>query len=158
MPTASPNRLTLKQEKFCLAYLETGNASRAYRDAYDVGDQTKPSTIWCSASQLLRKPSVAQRIDALRERHAERTGVTIDTVTTSLQQAYEAAMANGQPSAAVRACMALARLHGLFRSRTEVEARSFVVSSEPMTEEEWERKHGQPADQQSREIVECETA
>ena len=35
--------LTPKQEAFCLAYMETGNASEAYRRAYDA-DNMKPAT------------------------------------------------------------------------------------------------------------------
>ena len=30
------NELTQKQENFCLAYIETGNASEAYRKAYNA--------------------------------------------------------------------------------------------------------------------------
>ena len=33
--------LTPKQEAFCLAFLETGNAAQAYRRAYDVAEDAK---------------------------------------------------------------------------------------------------------------------
>ncbi len=158
MATERIHGLTPKQERFCLAYIETGNASNAYRQSYAVGDQTKPSTVWCSASQMLRNPSVGHRIAELRSRHADRHEVTIDAVTEQLRRAYELAMARGQPSAAVGASMAMAKLHGLFKKPAEAEARNFVINAEPMTEEEWEHKYGQPLDQRSREIVECETA
>ena len=140
MPTASSHRLTPKQEWFCLAYLDTGNASAAYREAYDVRVGTKPSTVWCSASQLLQNPSVGHRIEELQRRTAERHKITIDTLSGQLQQAY-----------------ALAKLHGLFVNRAEVKAREFVVSDTPeglkiadgppeqMSEEAWERKYGQAA-------------
>jgi phage terminase small subunit len=36
--------LTVKQENFCLAYMETGNASEAYRRAYNAG-KMKPAVI-----------------------------------------------------------------------------------------------------------------
>ncbi|TIS17849.1 MAG: hypothetical protein E5X10_01890, partial [Mesorhizobium sp.] len=32
------DELTQKQEAFCLAYVETGNASEAYRRSCDVGE------------------------------------------------------------------------------------------------------------------------
>ena len=32
------NELTQKQENFCLAYIETGNASEAYRKAYNAAE------------------------------------------------------------------------------------------------------------------------
>ena len=43
-------KLTPKQESFCLAYIETGNASEAYRQAYDVGPKTKPETVTLNSS------------------------------------------------------------------------------------------------------------
>ena len=36
--------LTPKQEAFACAYVETGNASEAYRRAYDVAPDCKPNT------------------------------------------------------------------------------------------------------------------
>jgi hypothetical protein len=45
--------LTVKQEHFARTFVETGNASEAYRRAYDVGEDTKPKTIWECASKLL---------------------------------------------------------------------------------------------------------
>ena len=64
----------------------------------------------------------------------------------------------GQPSAAVGACMALARLLGLFVDRAEMKARNFVVCDtpaglivevkppKPMTAEQWQAEYGVPAD------------
>lgn len=67
------DKLTTKQENFCLAYLETGNASEAYRRAYDAQNM-KPEAIWTEASVLLKHPLVAPRIDALKAK-AERKAV-----------------------------------------------------------------------------------
>ncbi len=44
--------LTPKQEKFCLAYLETGNASEAYRRAYNAA-KMKAATVNRNAKALL---------------------------------------------------------------------------------------------------------
>lgn len=66
-------RLTEKQERFCNFYLDTdGNASEAYRMAYDASNM-KPATIWATASALLDNHKVAIRIDELRAERAERT-------------------------------------------------------------------------------------
>ncbi|BCH12134.1 hypothetical protein GCM10007881_27110 [Mesorhizobium huakuii] len=46
--------LTPQQDAFCLAYIETGNASQAYRTAFDVGENTMPATLWSEASRLTR--------------------------------------------------------------------------------------------------------
>lgn len=58
--------LTPKQEKFCLEYLKDGNASRAYREAYNV-TTTNESTINSKASHLLKEYKISTRIDELRK-------------------------------------------------------------------------------------------
>lgn len=69
---ASP--LTEKQERFCQFYLDTdGNASEAYRMAYDASNM-QPDTIWSCASRLLDNRKVAARIDEIR---AERAAASI---------------------------------------------------------------------------------
>jgi phage terminase small subunit len=44
-------KLTIKQEEFCLAYIETGNASEAYRRAYSCG-RMKAETVKRNAFRL----------------------------------------------------------------------------------------------------------
>ncbi|MAI44852.1 MAG: hypothetical protein CBC34_002880 [Hyphomicrobiaceae bacterium TMED74] len=44
--------LTPKQHKFCLKYVESGNASLAYREVYDCSG-SKPSTVSRKAKELL---------------------------------------------------------------------------------------------------------
>lgn len=64
-------RLTEKQEKFCHFYLDTdGNASEAYRMAYDASNM-QPNSVWNAASIMLDNPKVAQRIDEIRAERAE---------------------------------------------------------------------------------------
>lgn len=60
------NGLTIKQENFCLAYVETGNASEAYRRAYPVSRKWKDETLWPRASRLLADCKVDARIKELR--------------------------------------------------------------------------------------------
>ena len=59
--------LTPKQEAFCLAYLETGNASEAYRRAYSAQNM-KPESVAVAASRALSNAKVALRVSELRER------------------------------------------------------------------------------------------
>ncbi|WP_286293649.1 terminase small subunit [Methylomarinovum tepidoasis] len=59
-------KLTPKQERFCLEYVKTGNASEAYRCAYDA-DRMKPEAVHVAACRLLEKAKVALRIDELRQ-------------------------------------------------------------------------------------------
>ena len=57
--------LTQKQENFCLKYVETGNASEAYRFAYRA-DKMKAETIHKRASELVSDREVAGRIEELK--------------------------------------------------------------------------------------------
>lgn len=72
-------KLTPKQQAFVLAYLETGNASEAYRRAYDAA-RMKPATIAVKAAELMRNGKVSVMLEAEQAKAAERHGVTIDRV------------------------------------------------------------------------------
>lgn len=89
-------RLTEKQERFCQFYLDTdGNASEAYRMAYDTSNM-QPKTIWSNASRLLASSKVATRISELRAERAATSRVErekveqvlIDIVTADLNDLY----------------------------------------------------------------------
>lgn len=72
---AKKKELTIKQEKFCNKYLECGNASEAYRYAYNCLKMSDNS-VWCNASQLLTDTKVIQRINYLKDHLAEAAGIT----------------------------------------------------------------------------------
>jgi phage terminase small subunit len=63
--------LTPKQEQFVLAYIETSNASEAYRRAYSTA-KMKPETINEAASRLMADSKVNARISELRSAAASR--------------------------------------------------------------------------------------
>lgn len=107
------DQLTIKQKMFAQIYVETGNASEAYRTAYDVKDDTKPETVWTSASVLLTDPKVSQRVMELQEEMRERHAVTVDKLTRELDEDRTMARAEKMPSAAITAVMSKAKLHGL---------------------------------------------
>jgi len=67
--------LTQKQETFCLAYIETGNASEAYRKAYNAG-RMKAETIHARASELMADGRVTVRIGELRQAVASKVVAT----------------------------------------------------------------------------------
>lgn len=106
--------LTAKQEAFCLAYVETGNASEAYRRSYEVGADTKPETVWNESSRLVRNPDVTARITELRDQARELMLVSVGSLTEELEQARIHAMKDDKgASAAVSAIMGKAKLHKL---------------------------------------------
>ena len=113
------SELTEKQEMFCLAFVETGNASEAYRIAYDVGPNTKPETIWRRASELTTSGKVAARVAELKAAAAERLMVTVASLTAELDEARELAKKVENPAALTGAIMGKAKLHGLLVDKQE---------------------------------------
>ena len=110
--------LTVKQENFCQAYIETGNASEAYRRAYNAGNM-KPETINRNAHALFGNNKIVTRLDELRAGHAERHNVTVDSLTIENEAAREVAKENKQPAAMVSATTGKAKLHGLIIDKQE---------------------------------------
>lgn len=59
--------LTPKQEKFCQEFKKCGNASEAYRLAYDTS-KMKPESVWRKAKELLDNVKVSARIKELQDK------------------------------------------------------------------------------------------
>lgn len=118
------NELTQKQENFCLAYIETGNASEAYRKAYNAA-KTSEKSVWESASKMLDNPKVISRLEALREQAARRALLTLERHLEELATLRDEARAEGRYSAAIAAEIARGKAAGLYveQSRTEGEIR-----------------------------------
>lgn len=111
-------RLTPKQEGFCLSYIETGNASEAYRRNYNAG-RMKPETINRSAKALLDDPKITARIDELKAEHAKRHEITVDDLIAELEEARQLAIDTSQSGSAVTATMGKAKLLGLDKQLVE---------------------------------------
>lgn len=107
-------KLTIKQEAFCQAYIETGNANEAYRRAYSTA-RMKPETVNKRAHELLRKGAITGRLEQLRGELAERHKITVDTLLLELEQNRQAALQaeTVQAAAATAATMGKAKLLGL---------------------------------------------
>jgi phage terminase small subunit len=58
------NNLTLKQENFCREYIKCGNASEAYRKAYNCQNM-KPESINRKAGELLDNVKITARVQEL---------------------------------------------------------------------------------------------
>ena len=114
------NTLTPKQEAFCLAYIETGNASEAYRLNYNAENQ-KPETINRNAKKLMDNNKIVARLGELQTAHAARHNVTVDCLTAALIADRALARANKQSGAAITATMSIAKLHGLDITKVEAD-------------------------------------
>jgi len=73
--------LTLKQENFCLAYIETGNASEAYRRAFNT-ERMKPETVNNKAYAMLKVGEIRARLDAYKKPVIEKMELTLEKVIT----------------------------------------------------------------------------
>lgn len=135
--------MTIKQENFCLAYIETGNASEAYRRAYNAG-KMKDVTTAKRASELLANGDVAGRIAELRKPVLMAAQITLELHLSDLKTLRDKANDEGKYAAAVQAEIARGKASGLYveklvHSGTIVK----VVEEAPkLSKEEWLKAHG----------------
>ena len=119
--------MTPKQEQFARLYVETGNASEAYRQAYNT-DNMKPETVTNEAYKLLQDPDISAMVDGLKEEARQRHAVTVGDLLHELEQARAAALAAPTPqsSAAVSATMGKAKMLGLLVDKAEIKAEAEI--------------------------------
>ena len=113
------SNLTPKQEGFCLSYIETGNASEAYRLNYNAGNMSE-KVVHNKASDLLKKGEVRVRLEQLQQHHQDRHDITVDSITAMYIADREAAREANQYASAITAVTGLAKLHGLITNKQEV--------------------------------------
>lgn len=121
--------LNPKQEKFCQLYVQLGNASEAYRQAYN--SSAKPESVNVMACNLLSEVKISLRVDEIRESLKANHGITLKDILEELEEARKAALSaeNPQSSAAVAATMGKAKLLGFDREKKEVaQAKPFVIN------------------------------
>jgi len=122
--------LTPKQEAFACAYVETGNASEAYRRAYNTKNY-KPEAVWVNASKLLSDANVSLRVQELQALAAERCIVTVASITQELEEARALALQEAQASAAVSASMGKAKLHGFLVDKRDLTSSDGSMTPKP---------------------------
>ena len=107
-------KLTIKQEAFARAYVETGNASEAYRRAYNA-ENTKQEIVAVRACELLAHSKVSVMVKKLKDEIANRHEITVDRLVNELEEARLAALGaeNPQSAAAVAATMGKAKILGM---------------------------------------------
>jgi len=111
--------LTVKQESFCLAFLETGNASEAYRRSYDC-KKMKPESINRKAKELSDNGKIAARIEELRAPVRQRAQITLEQHLSDLQRLRDLAEGEGKYSAAVTAEVSRGKASGLYVASVEL--------------------------------------
>jgi phage terminase small subunit len=79
--------LTIKQEKFVQEYLLTGNASGAYRIAYDANNMSE-NAVYVEASKLLAAPKITLRLSELRSKIEQKFELKINDIVSQLSDAF----------------------------------------------------------------------
>ncbi len=117
-------QLTPKERDFALAYIETGSATKAYRQAYDHNGND--ATARRCGHAVLHRSKVAALVTDLQVEHRERHKVTVDQLTDQLEKARQVAMDARNAAAAVQAIMGKAKLHGLLVDKQEINERPHI--------------------------------
>ena len=88
-PLEPPERktaiLTPKQHAFCVAYMESNNASDAYRKAYNA-EGMSPAAVNVEASRLLDHPTIALRLVEMQNIAAQVAGLSRSWVLQRLMR------------------------------------------------------------------------
>lgn len=85
----SANKMTQKQERFCLAFIQSGNASEAYRQAYPKSKKWKDSAVNVNASKTMTITKVLLRVEELREQAAAKAITTKQDKAAWLKEVVE---------------------------------------------------------------------
>lgn len=111
-------KLTAKQEAFCLAYIETNNASEAYRRAYNAS-KMKDGTVHQTASRLLADVDVTARLEQLRAPVRDRAQITLESHLERLNHLSLMAEQAEQYSAAIKAEESRGKVAGLYVEKVD---------------------------------------
>lgn len=111
-------KLTEKQERFCLAYIETGNASEAYRRSFDCKTASE-ATINRKAKALMDADKIGARIDELRAPVREKAQLTLEEHLNDLKRLRDKAEQEGKFAAAVTAETNRGKAAGLYVEKHE---------------------------------------
>lgn len=123
--------LNPKQEKFCIEYLQSGNAAAAYKSAFGI---VNDNAARASSSRLLKNPAIQARLSELQAQVTNEKILSAQEIQERLssvarREVYETVtLPNGQqvqkPTSirdATRALELLAKINGMFISRQEVD-------------------------------------
>nr|DAL72476.1 MAG TPA: Terminase small subunit [Caudoviricetes sp.] len=77
------SKLTIKQENFCNYYIESGNASEAYRRAFSCG-KMKAESVNRKAVELLNNGKITARVEQLQSDLKSRSDITKEEAVKEL--------------------------------------------------------------------------
>lgn len=112
--------LTPKQEAFALAVASGKTQSDAYREAFNVRPNTKPTTVNVEASKLMSDPNISQRVEELRKPIANKAMITLESHIARLKELAELAIDQGQIAAAIKAEELCGKASGVYIEKRQI--------------------------------------
>ena len=113
-------QLTQKQEDFCLTYIETGNASEAYRRSYSASKMSE-STINRAAKTVMDNSKITARLSELRAPVREAAQISLESHLNALKGLRDRADSADNFGAAITAEVARGKASGLYTDKIKVE-------------------------------------
>lgn len=113
--------LTIKQENFCLKFIECGNASEAYRHAYNA-EKMKPETVNVKASELMSNGKVTVRVDELRKATTTEAVISVEKRKELLTRWIFEEETNG----ALKAMEILNKMDGVYVTKSDVSVKGEI--------------------------------
>ena len=109
----SYDRLTFKQERFCQEYTSNGgNASAAYRAAYNAGGM-RPQTIHVKSCNLLKRDKVRARLQEIMAPYIAKYAISRTNLVEQLLFTSECGRMGGHIHVVCRSINRLMRMCGL---------------------------------------------
>ena len=109
---AGVKSLSIKQQRFCEHFLANGNATEAYKFAYDCSPDAKDNTIRRKGYELLEKDYISAHLDFLRQETSRVACIKASDLIEELEEARQLAITNNQSGAAIAATMGKAKILG----------------------------------------------
>lgn len=106
------SNLSINHEKFVIAYVRMGNATKAYQSVYTDSSYEAARR---SASDLLTKPDIKAAVEERQKNIANELGATREFVIERLLGLVEA----GPPAQQAKAIELLGKHHGMWLERVE---------------------------------------
>jgi hypothetical protein len=110
--------ITQRQEAFCLAFIETGNASEAYRRAYKPKRMSAKS-VHEKASHILAEGKVQARVVTLRKEATRALGYKVEDAMRETHEALVIAKTKQNSQGMVAAIQLKSKLKGLIVEKQE---------------------------------------
>ena len=107
------NKLNVRQEAFCQAYIELGCAKDAYLSAYPAAKDWASQSVHVAASKLISITKISLRISELKAELAAENKITLQSILDELMQSANRSRISGKEREVVNALSAISKILGL---------------------------------------------